>query len=179
MHRLLLLGVAYLLAASAHGQHLLQEIPHHKHYLVYKETMTRYDINTHEFEDLSCNYVNYMMTLSQGGLQMRRTSEYKPLPSNTTGAPVCRLTGLKYLRHTYEMSTLFEEYTGVYQSYSGVTVPPLRELRNPSSVSVGWAVKPDGSYALRIRWYYGAKKNSERLFNQSYFLYTLDCKKLD
>lgn len=179
MHRLLLLGVAYLLATSAHGQHLLQEIPHNKHYQVYKETMTSYDINTHEFEDLSSSDVNYLMTLSKGGLQMRRVSGYKPLLSNTAGTPVGRLTHLKYVRHNYEMSTLFEEYTGVYQAYPGSTAPPLRGMLNPGSVSVGWAVKSDGVYTLRVRWYYGPKKNPELLFNQSYFLYTLDCKKLD
>lgn len=179
MHRLLLLGTFCLLATLAHGQHLLQETQLPKHYQVYKETMTHCGINGEGFEDLSTSDVNYLMTVSKSGIQLRQVSRYKPILSNTTGALVCRLTSLKYLRHIYEIGTLFETYKAVYQSYPGGTVPPLRGLPNPNSVDMGWAVGPNGAYTLRVRWYYGPKKNPELVLNQSYFMYTLACKQLD
>jgi hypothetical protein len=178
MHRLLLLGTCCLSVTSAHGQHLLQEMQRHKHYQVYKETMSHFNVNTNQSEELFASDVNYLVTTSKEGMQMRRASRYKPILSNTTGALVCQFTGLKYLNHSYEANMLIESYRGVHQAYLGGAVPPLRGLPNPSSVEVSWSVDSDGSRTMQVYWYYGPKKKAI-LFDQSYFVYTLDCKQLD
>jgi hypothetical protein len=179
MHRLLLTASVCFLPALAQGQHLLREILHQKHYQVYKESMTHFNVNTNQSEEVFSSDINCLMTMSKGGMQMRRVSRYKPMLSNTAGMLVCQFTSLKYMYHSYAANTLFESYRGVYQAYLGGTVPLLKGLPNPSSVEVSWAVGPDGSRTMQVYWHYGPKKNPATLFDQSYFLYTLDCKQLD
>jgi hypothetical protein len=179
MHRLILVASICLLPALAHGQQLLREILHQKHYQVYKESMSHFNVNANRSEEVFSSDVNCLMTMSAGGVQMHRMSKHKPMLSNKNGFPICQFTGLKYLYHTYSANVLIESYRGVYQVYPGGAVPPLSGIPNPSSVEVSWSVDSQGSRCMQVYWYYGPKKKPATLFDQSYFVYTLDCKQLD
>lgn len=170
---------ALLPVTPACGQQLLRETLQQKHYQVYRETMSHFNANTNQSEEVFASDVNYLMTTSKEGMQMRRASRTKPMLSNTTGALVCQFTSLKYVIHTYMANMLIEYYRGVHQAYLGGAVPPLRGLPNPSSVEVSWRVDYDGSRTMQVYWYYGPRKKPATLFDQSYFLYTLNCKPLD
>jgi hypothetical protein len=175
----LLLVPSLLLPAPARGQQLLGEILHQKHYQVYKESMSHFNVNTNQSEEIFSSNVNYLVTRSKEGMQMRRVTKNKPLLSNTNGFLVCQLTGLKYQNHSYSANMLIESYRGVYQAYLGGAMPPFDGLPNPSNVEVSWAVNSKGSRSMQVYWYYGPKKKPATLFGQSYFVYFFDFKQLD
>lgn len=179
MYRLLFVASICLLPALAHGQQLLREMLHQKHYQVYKESMSHFNVNTNQSEEIFSSDVNYLATTSKGGMQMRRVTKNKPLLSNKNGFLVCQLTGLKYQNHAYPANMLIESYSGVYQAYLGGAMPPFDGLPNPSNVELSWAVNSQGSCSMQVYWYYGPKKKTATLFGQSYFVYFLDFKQLD
>lgn len=141
--------------------------------------MSHFNVNTSKSEEILSSEVNYLLTMSAGGMQMHRVSKYKPMLSNKNGFPVGQFTGLKYLNHSYSANILVEAYRGVYQAYPGGAVPLLKGIPNPSSVQVSWSADAQGSQTMQVYWYYGPRKKPATLFDQSYFVYTLDCRPLD